>query len=326
MAHIRIMATGGTIASRSGKDGATSAERAEELAAGLSGRHGYSVQDLTNVNSFLLRLTDVRLIAEAVRDAVADEGVDGVVITHGTDTMEETAFLLDLVHESPKPVVLTGAQRTADSPMADGPVNLEEAVAAAASSRLRGTGVLISFAGQVLAARGTRKLHTIAASPFGGGVPVAHFTAGVLHITAVPLRPAALPLPGEDFDNARVEIIYCGLGTTPDLLTHAVRSGANAVVLAGTGIGNAGEGFAEAVQDAVRGGCPVILCTRVPSGPVIPTYGAGGGVDLVRAGAIPGGDLGPSQARMLAALLTSLPATQDEILQALTSGTGRTNG
>ena len=160
MAHIRIMATGGTIASRTGKNGATSAERAEELAAGLSGRHSYSVQDLLNVNSFQLRLADVRQIAEAVRDAVADEGVDGVVITHGTDTMEETAFLLDLVHESPKPVVLTGAQRTADSAVADGPGNLEEAAAAAASRGLRGTGVLISFAGQVLAARGTRKLHT----------------------------------------------------------------------------------------------------------------------------------------------------------------------
>ncbi|MBD8045107.1 asparaginase [Arthrobacter sp. Sa2BUA2] len=326
MAHIRIMATGGTIASRTGKDGATSAERAEEVAAGLSGRHGYSVQDLTNVNSFQLRFSDVRGIAEAVRDAVADEGVDGVVITHGTDTMEETAFLLDLVHESPKPVVFTGAQRTADSAGADGPANLEEAVAAAAASQLRGAGVLISFAGQVFAARGTRKTHTMAASPFSGGVPVAHFIAGTLHVSAIPVRPAALPLPGEDFDNAQVEIIQCALGTTPDLFTFAVRSGANAVVLAGTGAGNAGAGFAEAVQDAVRGGCPVILCSRVPAGPVVPAYGAGGGVDLVRAGAIPSGDLGPSQARMLAALLTSLPATQDEILQALTSGAARSSG
>lgn len=323
MAHIRIMATGGTIASRAGADGATSAERAEELTAGLSGRHSHSVQDLMNVNSFQLRFSDVRSIAEAVRDAVADEGVDGVVITHGTDTMEETAFLLDLVHGSPKPVVLTGAQRTADSAAADGPANLEEAVAAAGARGLRGAGVLVSFAGHVLSARGTRKVHTLAANPFAGGVPVAHFSAGALHITAMPLRPAALPLPGEDFDNARVEIIQCGLGTTPDLFTYAVRSGANAVVLAGTGTGNAGDGFAEAVQDAVRGGCPVILCTRVPAGPVVPLYGGGGGVDLVRAGAIPAGDLGPAQARMLAALLTSLPATQDELLQALTTGTSR---
>lgn len=326
MAHIRILATGGTIASRTGKDGATSAERAEEIAAGLSGRHGYSTRDLTNVNSFQLRFSDVRAIAEAVQEAVADEGVDGVVITHGTDTMEETAFLLDLVHDSPKPVVFTGAQRPADSAVADGPANLEEAVSAAAAPRLHGAGVLISFAGQVSSARGTRKLHTMAANPFDGGVPVAHFIAGALQVTAIPVRPAALPLPGEDFDHARVEIIHCALGTTPDLFSYAVRSGANAVVLAGTGTGNAGAGFTEAVQDAVRGGCPVILCTRVPSGPVVPAYGAGGGVDLVRAGAIPGGDLAPSQARMLAALLTSLPATQDELLQALTTGTSRGGG
>lgn len=323
MAHIRILATGGTIASRSGQDGASSAERAEKLAAGLSGRHSYSAHDVTNANSYQLRLGEVRLIAEAVHAAVMDDGVDGVVVTHGTDTMEETAFLLDLVHDSPKPVVFTGAQRPADSKVADGPGNLEDAVTAAAAPQLRGCGVLISFAGEILGARGTRKLHTLAESPFGGGVPVAHFVAGTLHVTAVPVRQKPLPLPGEDFDNARVEIIECALGTTPELFSYAVRSGANAVVLAGTGTGNAGAGFAEAVQDAVRAGCPVILCSRVPAGGVVPAYGAGGGVNLVRAGAIPGGDLGPSQARMLAALLTSLPATQDEILQALTTGASR---
>ncbi|MEB7503895.1 asparaginase [Arthrobacter koreensis] len=323
MAHIRILATGGTIASRTGRDGAASAGRAEDITASLSGRHSYSVRDVTNANSFRLRFSDVRLIAEAVRAAVAEEGVDGVVVTHGTDTMEETAFALDLVHDSPKPVVFTGAQRPADSPVADGPANLEEAVTAAAAGGLRGAGVLISFAGQVQSARGARKVHTVAASPFAGGVEVGHFIAGSLHVTAIPVRPAPLPLPGEDFDNARVEIIVCALGTDPELFTHAVHTGANAVVLAGTGVGNAGEGFAEAVQDAVRGGCPVILCSRVPAGPVVPAYGAGGGLDLVRAGAIPGGDLAPVQARMLAALLTSLPATQEELLQALTSGTSR---
>ena len=325
MAHIRILATGGTIASHSGRDGAASVGRAEDITASLSGRHSYSVQDITNANSFRLRLAEVRAVAEAVQAAVADEGVDGVVVTHGTDTMEETAFLLDLVHDSRKPVVFTGAQRPADSPMADGPANLEEAVTAAAASGLRGAGVLVSFAGQVRSARGIRKTHTVAANPFGGGVEVAHFVAGALHITAVPVRPAPLPLPGEDFDNVRMEIIVCALGTTPDLFSHAVHTGADAVVLAGTGVGNAGAGFAEAVQDAVRGGCPVILCSRVPAGPVVPAYGAGGGLDLVRAGAIPGGDLAPTQARMLAALLTSLPATQDEILQALTTGTSRNN-
>ena len=323
MAHIRILATGGTIASRSGRDGAASAGRAEDIAASLSGRHGYSLRDVTNANSYRLQLADVRAVAEAVQAAVSEEAVDGVVVTHGTDTMEETAFLLDLVHDSAKPVVFTGAQHPADSPVADGPANLEEAVTVAASPGLRGAGVLISFAGQVHSARGTRKVHTVAVNPFAGGVPVAHFVAGALNVTAVPVRPAPLPLPGEDFDNARVEIIECALGTGPELFSHAVRTGANAVVLAGTGVGNAGAGFTEAVQDAVRGGCPVILCSRVPAGPVVPAYGAGGGLDLVRAGAIPGGDLAPAQARMLAALLTSLPATQDELLQALTAGTSR---
>ena len=326
MASIRILGTGGTIASRQGDGGVVSAERAETLIKTLSRRHTITVRDITNTGSYRLQLSDVRTIAHAARRAVLDSTVDGVVIMHGTDTMEETSFLLDLVHASPKPVVFTGAQHPADSPVADGPRNLEEAVEAAASGELRGAGVLISFAGTVRSARGARKISTTAADPFGGGTEVAHFIGTSLHVTALPIRPDPLPMPGEDFDGARVEIIEYALGSGPELFIAAVQAGADAVVLAGSGTGNAGPGFVDAVQDAVRAGCPVILSTRVPQGPVVPVYGDGGGVDLVKAGAVPAGDLKPPQARMLAALLTSLPATPEQILQALTASPARRPG
>ncbi|MFF1384101.1 asparaginase domain-containing protein [Arthrobacter sp. NPDC058288] len=114
----------------------------------------------------------VRRVAEEVGRALADPGTDGVAVTHGTDTLEETAFLLDLVHGSPKPVVVTGAQHTADSPEADGPRNVAEAVRAAADQQLRGAGALICFNGTVLSARGARKVHTTASSPFGHAPPL----------------------------------------------------------------------------------------------------------------------------------------------------------
>ncbi|MET4060747.1 L-asparaginase [Arthrobacter sp. UYP6] len=327
MASIRILGTGGTIASRStGPGGLVASERIEALIRTLSRRHTVTVRNIMVSGSYGLQLSDLRTIAQAARNAVLDSTVDGVVITHGTDTMEETAFLLDLVHSSSKPVVFTGSRHPADSAAPDGPQNLEEAVEAAASPELRGTGVLVSFAGVVRAARGLFNASTTAADPFAGGTEVAHFIGDSLHVTARPLRPPPLRMPGEEFDNARVTVIDCSLGTDPDLFSHAVHAGADAVVLAGTGLGNAGPGFTEAVQDAVRAGCFVVLSSRVPFGPVIPTYGAGGGIDLVRAGAIPSGDLKPAQARILAALLTSQPATPEQILHALTAAPGRQGG
>lgn len=320
MASIRILGTGGTIASHTaGAAGLVATEHVADLIAALSRRHTVTVQDVMITGSYRLQLSDLRMIAQAARNAVLDPTVDAVVITHGTDTMEETAFLLDLVHASPKPVVFTGAQQPADSPAADGPRNLADAVAAAASPELQGSGVLVSFAGKVRSARGLHRFSTTAADPFAGGTEVAHFIGNNLQVTALPVRPAPLAMPTEEFDSMRVEIIVCAAGTDTALFSHAVHTGANAVILAGTGVGNAGPGFTEVVQDAVRAGCPVVLCTRVPEGPVVPTHGSGGGRDLVQAGAIPAGDLKPPQARILAALLTSQPATPEQILQALTA-------
>lgn len=137
MAHIQLLGTGGTIASRGGGvRGAVATDVAADLTRTRYGELTVSARDIFTKGSYSLDLGDLRTIAEATRDAVADRGTDGVVVTHGTDTLEETAFLLDLVHASPKTVVVTGAQRAADSPAPDGPSNVEQAVAAAASTEL----------------------------------------------------------------------------------------------------------------------------------------------------------------------------------------------
>ena len=307
MAQITVLGTGGTIASRGhGHDGSMAADGAETLIASLSGEHTVTARDILTAGSYRLSMQDLRTIAEEVHAELAADDVDGVVVTHGTDTMEETAFLLDLVHDSGKPVVFTGAQQAADSDLPDGPHNLAQAVAAAADERLHGSGVLISFAGAVRTARGARKAHTTAASPFVGGTEVAHLVGNDVVVMAMPERWLALPLPGPDFDTVGVEVITAYPGANPDLLRHVAAAGAQAIVLAGTGIGNAGPGFSEAVADLTAAGVPVILSSRTPWGPVIPTYGAGGGKDLARAGAVVSRDLNPFQARILAALLLAI--------------------
>ncbi len=320
MAHIQLLGTGGTIASRgSGAAGAVATETVVDLAQSQYGELRVSVRDVLTTGSYRLKLDDLRTIADATREALRDPTTDGVVITHGTDTLEETAFLLDLVHASPKPVVLTGAQRAADSPVPDGPRNIEEAVLAAACRGLQDSGVLVSFDGTVRSARGVRKTHTTASSPFHGGTEVARMVGDEIVVVAKPVRRPPLRMPPTAFDDVRVEVVTAYPGATPDLFDFAVHAGAQAVVLAGMGTGNAGRGFAEAVAQAVRAGCAVVLSTRVPWGPVIPVYGNGGGVDLVAAGAVPSGDLNPFQARILAALLISLGTSTDGFPEAFTA-------
>ncbi|WP_182908895.1 asparaginase [Microbispora sp. H13382] len=308
-ARVVVIATGGTIASSSEPGGPAVARRTAAQLLGSTGYGDVEVEgrDLFSLGSYLLGHHELRLIAEAVAAEIARDDVTGVVVTHGTDTMEETAFLLDLVHRGDKPVVLTGAQRAADQPDSDGPRNLREAVAVTASPDARGCGALISFAGRIFAARGTRKHHTVAAQPFRtlDGGPIGRVDPTGVHITTRPVRPAPLDPPGPRFDDTRVDVVTVHPGADAALARAAVRAGARAVVLAGTGVGNANHALLDWITEAVAGGTVVALSTRVAEGPVVPTYGNGGGVDLVRAGALSVGGLPVYQARLLLALLLS---------------------
>lgn len=312
MAQIRILGTGGTIASRGrGDAGSVASDGVASLAASLAPAHAVTSRDILTTGSYLLDLHDLRIITEEVQSALEEDDVDGVVVTHGTDTLEESAFLLDLVHASPKPVVFTGAQQPADSDSPDGPGNLSLAVAAAATKELGGLGVLIAFAGTIRSARGARKAHTTAANAFAGGVELARLAGDDIVVDGFLDRRPALPPPGSEFDAARVDIITAYPGATPQLMRYAAQQGAQAVVLAGTGIGNAGHGFADAVAELTAAGVHVILSSRTPWGPVVATYGNGGGKDLVRAGAVVSRDLNPFQSRILAALLLSIDPTAE---------------
>jgi L-asparaginase len=233
--------------------------------------------------------------------------VAGVVVTHGTDTTEQTAFFLDLFHADPRPVVVTGAQRAADAPDSDGPRNLTDAVTAAAAPATRGLGVLIGFGGQLFPARGTRTSHTLAAdtftSPAGGPPGWVHH--GDVEVVTTPRRRPALDLVAFDPTGARVDVVACYPDADATALRAFAQAGARGIVLEATGAGNANPATCAVVAELTAAGVVVVTSTRVAAGPVTAIYGDGGGVDLL-AGAVPSGLLRPSQARMLLAALLGL--------------------
>jgi L-asparaginase len=323
MPHVVVLATGGTISARRSDAGGAllATDGADRLVGGATVPAGVTVEahDVLRVGSYNLTLRDLRTIADSVAAHLSRPDVDGIVITHGTDTLEETAILLDLVHADPRPVVLTGAQRSADVPDTDGPRNLADAVTVAADPQLRGCGVVVAFGGAVLAARGVRKSHTVDPAAFSGrSGPLATVLDGCVTVHALPHRPVVLEHPTAELDEVRVDVLLAYPGAQADLLLAAAGGGARGVVVAGTGVGNAPPGFAAAVSDLSRQGVVVGLSTRVTFGPVRPVYGDGGGSDLVAAGAVPLA-LPAVQGRIALALLLSTDLAPDQVAKQLGS-------
>jgi L-asparaginase len=305
--RVHLLATGGTIASREGPDGLAAVTPATELLAAAGCPAGLTVtaSDLGTVGSFAFTTSDLRgLVAEARR--CLSDGVDGVVVTQGTDTMEESAYLADLLHDDPRPIVFTGAQRPFDAAAADGPGNLADALRVAASPAARDLGALLCFDGLAFAARGVRKIDTLRSGAFGapGRGPVLRLAGGSVLPLARPARPAPLPLDLA-VDLPRVDVVACYLGMDTALLHAAVAAGAAGLVLEAFGAGNVPPGIAEATEELVAAGVPVLVCSRVPAGPVAPLY-ATGGARLARAGAVFAGDLSPWQGRLLLAAALAL--------------------
>ncbi|MEC4575734.1 asparaginase [Streptomyces virginiae] len=327
MGRIVVISTGGTIASRwQGSGFAADADGSEVIAtAPLPEGMTVEVVDLFSVNSPRLTTAHQLTLLRTVHEVLADPGVDGIVVTHGTDTLEESAFLVDLHHHDPRPVVFTGSQRPMGTADGDGPGNLYDALLTAATTR--GLGVLIAFAGRVHAARGTVKTQAVDLDAFADPSKelLGKIGFGKVAILRTPQRPAALPLPAMPELPPRVDMVMHHADADPALLNAAVESGARGIVLIGTGAGNATPEIVEAVRAAVARGVLVALTTRVMAGPVTEIYTHGGAVDLVAAGAVPTGTLRAGQARIavLSALLaTGAPAEQARILRESLTPTG----
>lgn len=305
MAKVVLISTGGTIASRMdpthGYVSATASgdELVKLLYDPLPGI-AVEIDDFCNIGSFNIDLELAFRLARRIERHLARPDVTGVAVTHGTDTMEESAFLTDLIVASDKPIVFTGAQRNADEPDTDGPRNLAGAIRLA--SGLHGLGAVILFDEDVHAARDATKMHTCRTDTF---TSMEHGKLGEIDGERIVLhrRPVLrATIPTERIEPA-VDLIKLVIGSDDRFIRCALQSSAKGIVVEGFGRGNATLAVVEGVRQAVAAGLPVVIASRCPQGRVKPIYGNGGGKDLAVAGAIFAGDLAGVKARVLLAVL-----------------------
>lgn len=301
-----VVSTGGTIAMRadpaSGK--LVPAASGEEVVEMLRWPDAppLELEDFAHVPSFDMHGELTRSLADCVAEHCRRDDVAAAVVTHGTDTMEETVYTVDRLHVSEKPVVFTGAQRAADEADTDGPRNLRNAILVALAADSAQRGALVAFAGEIHAAREVRKVHTSALAAFGspGYGPLGHVDGDQVGYRRRPDRSPPLPRP--DGALPPVDLIRLHAGSDDRFLRCSLESGSRAIVLEATGRGNANEQVLPGVAAAVEAGVPVVICSRCVAGRVEPVYGRGGGKDLAEAGALFGGDLAGPKARVLVQL------------------------
>ncbi len=249
----------------------------------------------------------------------ADQGSDGVVVTQGTDTIEETAFVLDLLVDREIPVVVTGAMRNPTLPGADGPANLLTAVQVAASQVARGIGTLVVFNDGIHVARFVRKTHTsnpatFSSDPLG---PVGWISEGNPRVV---LRPGAghkIRLSEESREEGRVALLTMSLGDDGKLLEAIQQNGYNGLVIEAMGGGHVPSVMVDTLAE-ISGNMAVVLASRTGTGEILrSTYGfPGSEMDLIQKGLIPAGYLDGLKSRLLLTLLLRSGAGLKEISQA----------
>jgi L-asparaginase len=321
-AVVHVLFTGGTISMR--RDPVTGAAlpalSGREIVArvpGLRREARLRLEDLARLPGPHVTPAWMWRLKRRVDRVVDDPSVDGLVITHGTDTLEETAYLLDLTVASPKPVVLCGAMRTFSDPGWDGPANLTAAVRTAAHPDAGGRGALVVVGEEIHAASRVRKWHTQRLDAFRSGLgPVGALDRGRVRFHAPPtrgpvLRPRRLV--------TAVDLHVLAAGSDAALLRASLARGARGLVLEGTGAGNVPPAVLPGIRAALRAGVPVLLASRCAEGRVAALYGfEGGGQRLAAMGVILGGDLGGPKARiklMVALGLTSDPGALRRLLE-----------
>jgi L-asparaginase len=312
--RVVVLATGGTIASTYDEEigalrAALTGDEIVSAVEGLSELARVSVEQIANVNSRDMTPAIWLQLTERANALLAEPDVAGIVVTHGTDTLEETAYFLDLTVTSDKPVIVVGAQRAPTMYDTDGPRNMLNAVRVAVSPEAIGMGTMVVMNGQINAAREVTKTNTLDVETFQ---TLDFGLLGVADIEAVrfyraPVRRQTIALPAAPA-LANIVIIseYAGSdGRAIELLLED--GGLGGVVVAGLGLAHVSSPTLRALERVRAAGIPVVVASRVPTGRIVPLYA--NNIDLLNVGAIQADNLSPWKARVL--LMVALTRTSD---------------
>ncbi len=317
MKKIIIITTGGTIAMKKKEDGlAVPVVTGEDFLQALPELAGLGeIRALTwkNVPGAHLQLNDIVELAGVLKQFY-EKGFDGAVITHGTDTMEESAYLLDLLFEQKMAVVLTGAQRNPSLPGNDGPANLLDAVLTATDPRSQEAGVLLVFNGEVHCARDVQKTHTSRLDTFKSPEfgPLAAITNMRVHWYRLPLIKEHYNIAEKL--NSRIELVRCVLGGDDSLIKLALQNKLDGLIIEALGAGHVPPQMMTSIKTAVAKGLPVVLCSRCTGRLFTDTYGfAGSEKELREAGVIFGDALPGIKARLKLSVLLAAGFSTSEI-------------
>lgn len=316
--RIIILATGGTIAgagASSDRAGYTAGKIPIDDLIGsiptVKKIANISGEQIASVGSQDMTIEIWKKLAIRINEIFKNNEADGIVITHGTDTQEETGYFLDLVVTSDKPVVLTGSMRPATAISADGPKNLYDAITIAADPKSRGRGVLISFNEGIYDAREVMKLSTTKTNAFGSPNtgPVGQAYDGKVEYylrserEVKPTKPIMLTA---DTKFPRVDIVYMYADAPSDMIDMLISKKVDGIVIAGVGNGNFNKAYMDAVKRAIAAGIIVCRASRTPSGRVV----LHDEINDDELGTIVSDDLTPQKARIL--LMLGLTKTKDK--------------
>jgi L-asparaginase len=314
---VAVLSTGGTIASKQdpAKGGYVPALSGEDLVSAVPAIKKIAqvqVEQISNIVSNDMTPEIWVRLAGRVNELLAKPEIAGIVVTHGTDTLEETAYFLDLVTISTKPVIMVGAQRPASDPDSDGPRNLLDAVRVAVASEAVSKGVMVVMNGQINAARDVTKTNTSQVETFRG---LEFGELGVVDEEKVrfyraPLRRQTFPLEPRT-QLGRIDIVSSYAGADGLLIRSLVRDGTvQGLVIAGLGLGDVTGLMFDAIQEARTLGIPVVISTRVPTGRIFPlSAGKGSALSLRQIGCVLADNLSPQKARIL--LMLALTRSHD---------------
>ncbi len=317
--RVVIFGLGGTIVmTPTGTGGLTPALSARQLITAVPGlaEVGIDVEviDFRQAPSPSLTFDDIAALTVAINEQLA-QGIEGVVVTQGTDTMEETAYTLDLNYAGAAPVVVTGARRSPAQAGADGPANLLSAIVVAASKQAREQGVLVVMEDDIHAARYVQKTHTLATFQSPNFGPLGYVVEGQPQLFGT-AGPRMIVTQTVTMRNPRVCLLTMSLGDDGHLL-RAIDDSVDGLVIAGFGGGNIPKDLVPLLSDLAET-MPVVLSSRISTGPVLKnTYGyPGSGQDLLGRGLISSGFLHPLKARILLRALLRVDSDRDAIAAA----------